>query len=375
MRRLKLDPIRIKALSPGKLLVGPRAVNIHLTKVCNLKCLFCWDHSPLVTPREKKRIYLNMNSLKNVIADCARIGVETICLEGGEVMLYPRIEKLFREIKSKGMNLEIYSNCTFSSEKLASFAYVDKVRVNLSAASSLSYQRIHGTKDPKLFRIVLRNLYRLACLKKQFRKPEIQLIFIVNKFNFREIEQMMRIAEKLGADELSFKLVEATSETKELILDDASLGIFKHLLASLRERPQKIKNNIEKILQIIFSPNFKKDCYAIATTARHNDRYFYYRSHPDKKIHCYASWFYGFIDEKGRVIGPCDNVGVAVLGNIHSASFKKIWFSKKFQRLRQEARRGINPSARRWQECRYCGFVDFNTMMSAALSTRPKSHQ
>lgn len=364
MPHSKRDELRIKSIFQDRPLIGPRAVNIHITNVCNLQCLFCWDRSPLVRPTAKKKIYLELNILKGLISDCARVGVETICLEGGEVMLYPRIKELFRFIKLYGLNLEIYSNCAFAPSLFSSFFYVDKVRVNLSAISADSYKRIHGAKDLNVFPRVQDNLYRLSEMKKNFHRLQIQLIFIVNELNFGEVADMARLAEKVGADELVFKLVEATAATQHLILSDSSVEALKGFLREIKSRCWKAKNNAQEIYRIICSKDFKKDCYAISRTAWHNDRYFYFKASAGKKIRCLVGWFYGFVDLKGRVVGPCDNVGVAILGNIHTASFAKIWFSPRYQRLRKKAFRGVDPRMRRWQECRYCGFVKFNRQMA-----------
>ena len=180
----KFDNIRSKTLSRPDLPVVPRAVNIHITNACNLRCCFCWDHSPLVIPRDKKRRSLPLLVIKKVIADCARMGVKKICLEGGEVMLYRSIKDLCVLIKNSGLKLEVYSNCTFAPSQLSTFIHVDKVRVNLSAATVLSYQRIHGIQDDRCFPRVLKNLYRLTRLRNRLGRPEIQLIFIINEYNF-----------------------------------------------------------------------------------------------------------------------------------------------------------------------------------------------
>ena len=63
------DIARLKGVVQGAPLIGPRSVNVHLTNVCNLKCRFCWYHSPLVTFNQKPR-ELKLEVFKRLVDDC-----------------------------------------------------------------------------------------------------------------------------------------------------------------------------------------------------------------------------------------------------------------------------------------------------------------
>ena len=366
----KLNQVRIDSIFKKRPCLGPNYVNIHITNVCNLKCIFCWDRSPLIDSTHNNAFHVDFNVLKNVITDCSKIGVHAIGLEGGEVALYPSIEKLSKLIKQYGMKLEIYSNCCFDTVLRNVLLYADKVKINLSATNSFLYKIIHGTEERGMFKKVISNITKLSKLKKRYGKPKIQLIFIINDLNYSCMKEIIDFGEKLQIDEITFKLVEATIRTKDLILSSSSIIHLKKILKRLKSKKLKIKHNIQEISAIVSNKDFKKNCYGIRETDFHNDRYFYYRAFPEDRMSCYVGWFCAFIDLKGEVVAPCDNVGVAFLGNIYKQSFKNIWFSDSYQRLRTEARESIDPASEKWQECQYCGFVDFNRNIAKRIKKK-----
>ena len=363
----KLDQSRVGAIFKERPALGPRSVNIHITNACNFKCLFCWDRSPHIAYNEEKVFHMNPTVLNNVISDCFQMGVQTICLEGGEITLYPSIEKLVKSIKQKGLNLEIYSNCCVNKTTYKVLSYADKIKLNFSATNPSLYKLIHGTKERGAFKRVLNTLVAMSKLRKYCGKPTIQLIFVISELNYFCLNEVFDICERFQIDELTLKLIEATVRTKELIPGTRSINYLKQFFKKIKSNNLKVKHNAEDIQRIISNKYFKKECYGINETEWHNDRFFYFTAPTDYHLNCFVGWFYAFIDLKGRALGPCDNVGVAFLGDVNQQPFKKIWFSDKYQKLRREARESIDLKKEKWQECRNCGFVGFNQRISKSI--------
>ncbi len=361
----RLDRFRLEAARGKRPAVGPRSVNIHLTNLCNLRCIFCWEKSPLVTPKDRRIRHLDFQLLKKTIQDCARIGATGIGLEGGETMLYPRIKELILFIKQLGLRLEIYSNCAVETALMRYLALADKVNVNLSAATPQNYSRIHGPRAAGAFQKTLNNICALTQNKE--RRPLVQMVFIINELNYGDIRQALLLARNAHVSQIKFKLIEATAQTRSLLFSDGGLQGLKTFLKGFRPPKDGVKTNLEEIRRAILHPAFMKNRKSLRKSAWHNDRLFYFRAFHEKRMPCYVGWFYSFIDLDGRVIAPCDNVGVAVMGNIHETPFSKIWFSKRFERLRAAARQGTDPKNKLWQECRYCGFAAFNKSVCRAL--------
>ncbi|MDD5537472.1 MAG: SPASM domain-containing protein, partial [Candidatus Omnitrophica bacterium] len=264
-----------------------------------------------------------------------------------------------------GLRLEIYSNCAVETVLMRYLALADKVNVNLSAATPRNYSRIHGPRAAGAFQKTLDNIYALTQKKK--RHPLVQMVFIVNEMNYGDIRQALLLARNAHVSQIKFKLIEATTQTRSLLFSDRGLQELKASLKDFRPAKDGVKTNLEEIRCTVLHPYFMKNRKALKKNAWHNDRLFYFRAFHEKRLPCYVGWFYGFIDLNGRVIAPCDNVGVAVMGNIHETPFSKIWFSRRFERLRTAARQGTDPKNKLWQECRYCGFAAFNRSVCRAL--------
>ena len=97
---------------------------------------------------------------------------------------------------------------------------------------------------------------------------------------------------------------------------------------------------------------------------------------PQDTLRCYTGWFNALINEKGQVVAPCDNIGVCIAGNVHRQSFRDIWFhSRKFQKVRRDALKGIDIRKDPWRECRYCGHAVLNKSVDAVLSRMDKGRE
>lgn len=364
------DLLRLRGVVTGYPLIGPRSVNIHLTNVCNLACRFCWYHSPLVTFDEKKK-ELDIAVFKRVIDDCAAMSVDAVDLEGGEVVCYSQAEEAFRYVSRSGVALHAYTNLAYGRKPLAYVALANRLNVNFSAVNRESYRQMHGADH---FDQVVENIRILTSLHIKKKKPRIWLTFIINENNFRDIELFLALADSLGVERVFFRLFEATVEMKSLVFSGASARILGPLLIRLLGCAYKTPNNLEEISAVVNNGQFLENIADIPRTTHNNDRFFYYHNLRSPTTRCYTGWFFSLIDEKGRVIAPCDNIGVCIAGNVYKHSFRDIWFSsEKFRRIRQEALHCIDTRKRKWKECRYCGHAVFNQEMDDFIAQRKVS--
>jgi MoaA/NifB/PqqE/SkfB family radical SAM enzyme len=372
---LKSERLRLKGILSGKPLIGPRAVNIHLTNACDRKCCFCWYFSPMVSWYEK-RIDMDLKVLRKVVRDCARMGVEEVNLEGGEVVLYPHVAEVFRMVHAQGMKLAAYTHLAYGPEHLEYLRLADRLSVNLSATTEKSYLRIHGADR---FKDVIRNLRMLTAMRKKSGAPAIVLTFIINERNYKEIGAFLELAETLKVARVSFRLFEATSEMAPLVLSPRSAISLRRILAKAIAAKYRVVNNLLRIQEVVCREGFLKHRAVMERTERNNDRLFYYHASAQEKFRCYTGWFNALINEKGQVVAPCDNIGICIAGNVNRRSFKDIWFnSKKFQKVRRDALRGVDITRPRWRECRYCGHVALNKSIDSVLSRadrRPDARQ
>ncbi len=356
--------IRLKGILRGRPCLGPKQVNIHVTNICDRRCLFCWYFSPFVSRRERGR-HLDFEVLKRLIRDCQKTGVETMNFEGGEVTLYPRIREAFKLVRASGMKVITYSHLAFEPDRLDYLKLADAVSVNLSAATRASYLKIHGHDR---FGLVEKNVKFLRSLKTSGGRTRIILSFVIIEDNFREIGRFLSLAQSWKVDEVRFKLHIATEEMKDLVLCERSFRSLKKEIFRLTKNPYPFKHNLKDVLRLLTTRSFMKNRMSLSWSRRHNDRYLYYDAYEGREAHCFVGWFYSLIDERGRVIAPCDNVGVCLAGNITRESFARIWYdSPAFKRIREISMTQIDTRHRRWRECRCCGYVAFNEKILSYL--------
>ena len=100
-------------LSSERAYAGPYYVHIDITHRCNLKCLCCRWHSPLIESRRDKSISddISVEIFERLCEDLHAMGTQEMYFVGtGEPMLHPRIFDLVAIAKAKGFKLILYTN-------------------------------------------------------------------------------------------------------------------------------------------------------------------------------------------------------------------------------------------------------------------------
>jgi MoaA/NifB/PqqE/SkfB family radical SAM enzyme len=344
----------------GKPLIGPKSVNIHIINSCNYKCEFCWYFSPWVKDQPKKNM-LDYKVLEGVLEDCAEIGVDEINFEGGEVVLYPHWEQAFRKVKELGMRLIAYSHLGYTTDHLPGLCYADQLTVNFSANTEESFKRVHGEKTSMTR--VLKNLDLLLAMRDKRGKPHIALSFVVYDHNYQELAGFLEMARQRGVDKVIVRFFKATEEMRELVFSKEAITSLRQTVETALQTPYEFKHDLKRLHDIIFNGKMFDNVVSMPRGPMRNDRLLFYDT-TGGSINCHVGWFFANIDEKGRVVAPCDNVGVCVAGNVNERRFKDIWFDNDFLHdTLKEASRGIHTCSSKWQECRFCSYVPVNKML------------
>ncbi len=363
------EMLRAKSALLGRPLIGPQSINIHAIQACDRKCAFCWYFSPLVSS-PPKRVMLEWDVLKGVIEDCAEMGVDEVNLEGGEIVLYPHAEKSFRLVKELGMQLRAYSHLDFDSKHLRYLCLADRLIVNFSAMTEESYLRVHGKKSGSMANL-LKNLDRLLVARRKYGKPKIVLTFITYEHNYKELPAMLKLAQERDVDRVFVRLFKATKEMKELVLSKEAMAEILETVETALKAGYTFDHNLQNVRNIIVHGHPNEHIVELTPTPMNNDRLFVYDSTGGETINCQVGWFYSFLDETGRVIAPCDSVGVCVSGNVNERRFKDIWFDNdRVHELLREASAGIHTCSKKWQECRYCSYVPVNKYLNDRINDR-----
>lgn len=201
---------------------------------------------------------------------------------------------------------------------------------------------------------------RLLAIRDKIGKPKIRLSFVVYNYNYKEVPAFLEMAQQRKVDQVMFRFFKATEEMKELVFNEQELSELRDIVETALKKEYCFPHDLKTLQNLLANGQMLEKIVALQHTENHNDRLLFYDA-TGGKTNCYVGWFYGHIDEKGRVIAPCDNVSVCMAGNIYERRFKDIWFDNQpMWDVLNEASKGIHTCTNKWQQCRYCSYVPIN---------------
>jgi len=314
-----------------KILTGPTEVSVDLTRKCTTDCVMCWYWSPLLKQKpsqEWANRHIDYEPFQKLIKDFKKLNVKRIIFGGqGDPFLYPDIMKVIETTKRNAIEVcLITSGFYFNEEKIKKLIElkVDHIDVSIQAATAETYKKVHPTLKEGTFERIQKLLLLLSELKKKFnqKNPTVTLIDVICAPNYQDTVKMVELASKVGAQGVGFKRVDVIPETKGLLLNEAQLKELKDLLKEAKEKAI--------ILGIETSIDFYDKYIAKGiTTGDYTSNYY-------TQIPCYVGWLSSRILSDGSVI-PCCGCYSPALGNIYNNSFYEIWYSKEYQKFRQQS--------------------------------------
>lgn len=179
-------------------------ISFEATNACNLNCLHC-----LRDDSGGKR-YLDVDLLEKALVQVKRYGSQIIIFTGGEPLLHPQLNEMVDRIAHHGYSWFITTNGTLLDrlKKLLS----DPARRSRCLSISLS---LDGGKEetndfirgPGVFRKVMKAISYLKA-----KGVPICLKTSVNTLNIGEMEELVNLSSKLGAEVIEFSQMHPTPE-------------------------------------------------------------------------------------------------------------------------------------------------------------------
>lgn len=125
---------------------APFAGTFELTSRCNLDCEMCYIHRR-ENDGKAKSMELSAAQWLDIARAACNEGTVMLLLTGGEPLLHPDFEEIYRECSKMGMLVSINTNGTMITEdimKLFSECPPSKINVSLYGTSSDTYERLCG---------------------------------------------------------------------------------------------------------------------------------------------------------------------------------------------------------------------------------------
>lgn len=186
-------------------------IYFYLTEGCNLRCRHCWI-APKYQSEANQYAALDLDMFKSIIEQAKPLGLTGVKLTGGEPLLHPEINEILEHIRTENLDLTVETNGVLCTPELARkmAACSDPfVSVSLDGADAETHEKIRGVDG--CFEAALRGIGNLV---EVGLRP--QVIMTIMRHNKDQMEQMVRVAEDLGAGSVKFNILQPTARGERM---------------------------------------------------------------------------------------------------------------------------------------------------------------
>ena len=168
---------------------------------CNLNCVMC----PWTKIRKEKH---ESGDMSQEIWEALRPHLHEVqsidFTGGGEPLLQPKLVEWISEAKAAGCETGFLTNGILLEKELARqmiSAGVDWICFSIDGATADVYEAIRKGSN---FERVCENLANIAALRVG-EVPKTMINFVLMQMNFHQVEEIVRLAARLGVDQVNFK--------------------------------------------------------------------------------------------------------------------------------------------------------------------------
>ncbi len=175
----------------------PFSGSIELTRRCNLRCVHCYcgERNRTLPPSAADRPELSTEEACAFLGQAANQGCLFLLITGGEPLLRPDFETIYRHAKSLGFLITVFSNGTLVHDR-----FIDLFRelqpryieITLYGATEATYARVTGSADA--YRQCREGIERLLAAGVR-----VKLKTILMTVNRHELVAMEALADHYGA--------------------------------------------------------------------------------------------------------------------------------------------------------------------------------
>jgi len=254
---------------------------------------------------------LNTEEAKCLINQIADVSRPLLILSGGEPLLRTDLYDLIQYGANKGLRMGVGSNGSLINQEVAKnlkAAGVKTVSISLDSRNPEEHDEFRGVKGSWQ-----KAINAIAALRQN--GVLVQVNTTVTQQNHNEIEEIMSLAEELGAE--NFHLFFLVPTGRGIRIADISPAMYEAMIKSTFAKTGKHRLNVKPSC----APQFMRIAKDMGLDMRQWIR------------GCMAGLYYCRIYPNGDVT-PCPYLPVK-LGNIREKTFGEIWFgSKVFKNLR-----------------------------------------
>jgi MoaA/NifB/PqqE/SkfB family radical SAM enzyme len=297
----------------------PYEIEIQPTSACNLKCEHCFGSiltsELLPNKMDKKAMEKIAERINEFEINNHEIETVKFCGTTGDPLVNPATVHSIKLFKNIGKKVIIYTNGLWldkisenGKKYLDYLLEADKVNISLDAGTKETFLKI---KKVDGFEKTIKSIKELVEKRNKTKSNlRIDLSYVIGLQNYSEIVKITKIANKIGVDNIIFRVDFAKPETIQPIIKKIH---EQKIIAT------KIKNKKTKIW-------FAYSNEDLESIEKKEENAFYSRG---KK--CFNHHFWACIgsDCNLYVCGHRTYKGVENFGNVLDTPLEKIWLSKK----------------------------------------------
>ena len=323
------DLARLLAVISEEAFIGPQTIVIDPYHRCNVKCVHCFVHNPLIKHQEEfLERKLSIDKFKEIVDDAAELNVDEVILQGdGEPSMHPDFLDMIRYVRQKGLKALFFTNGCFLNKELGK-EFIDlevcQIYCSLPAGSEQNYEKICiNSQKGKWFNTIVENMKALIELKNEFKRffPILTMTHVIHKLNFHELIKMAELDAYIGADTVRFYLIRLDENNGHLQLTDGAIASIK------RDLPRVADILKEAGVEFIDNIKFQLSHYDNKTGAWSKDIFL--------KEGCLIGWFFCLIPVLGDISMCCH---LRTVGYLSEKRFKEIWLSDYYRQKRYQAK-------------------------------------
>jgi SynChlorMet cassette radical SAM/SPASM protein ScmF len=213
---------------------------LYMTTGCNLACRHCWITPTFVDGEPSPGDCLDVDLLREAVAEAKPMGLSQAKLTGGEPTLHPRFVEIADMLTAEGLRLDMETNGTLMDANLAKHLKEETslwfVSVSLDGATAETHDWFRGV--PGAFDAALRGLAHLVDAGYE----NVQVIMCPHHGNIGELEDLVKLAVERGAGSVKFNPVTrsgrgiAMHERGEALDYDEVLALARYVRGELQDR-------------------------------------------------------------------------------------------------------------------------------------------
>ncbi|UCF93544.1 MAG: radical SAM protein [Desulfobacterales bacterium] len=178
-----------------------RLLQVESSLACNLRCIMCpWKATRRIAPGRGLLPPEIWESIRPHLPEVQSIDFTG----GGEPLLQPHLAGWIAEAKAAGCETGFLTNgLLLQKHQLQGFllAGVDWICVSMDGATKEMHESIRIGSD---FDRVCENVAQIAALRRR-RAPKTMINFVLMEMNFHQVEEIIRLAARLGVDQVNYK--------------------------------------------------------------------------------------------------------------------------------------------------------------------------